>query len=356
MISALLFVVSLIPLVLGNDLAKEYAHVLVMVFVLLGAIGCYRKRDMFLFLTPNALIFFYTSISIGIGAWGFHNGFVIKAANLSDYNDWQFTHVALTLILLSLSLLLSIDYRYHSRYLSFATRSAPRCRLIHIVSASFLLLFFMLPVELSAFGGAGDFSIIGKSVLALLVVLYVSKYPAPVRWAVYLVIVVIFATFSVYNKREAIFLVLPMVYLELLMHRHRLTLAAGVYSAMLAGFVLALVLAMSVARGYGGFGEYSHLLQAVPLVTQYLRSDIFVAGLLNNIEVNYFFFHAINAIDMVIRDPELIAFGSTIVKPLFLLTPRSIVSWKPDSIISLYTEAHDPAFRARGGSWPISCL
>ena len=354
MISLSLFAIALLPFIIGNSLTKEYADAIVLAFAMVGGIGCYRARDTFLFLTPNALVFFYTSISIALGAWGFRNNYVLNAVHLTDYSEWRSAHIAVTLILISLAILLSIDFLYQRQYQQKSIRAPLRCNSRHIVVACLLVPFFFLSFDLALFGGAGDFSVIGKSVFAIMCIIFFSKYPAMRRWSVYLGLIIVFATFSIHNKREAIFIILPMLYLEFLQRPQRPTWKSIVLLVPLGGFLLMLVLVMSVARGYGGFGELDGLLAAIPFVADYIGSDVFIAGLLNNIEANYFFFHALNSIEMVLRDPELLAAGSTIVKPVFMFFPRSVLVWKPESIITLYTVAYDPGFRAIGGSWPIS--
>ena len=56
---------------------------------------------------------------------------------------------------------------------------------------------------------------------------------------------------------------------------------------------------------------------------------------------------------MVLSDLNLLAYGSTLIKPLFIMFPRDIFPFKPDSILELYTLAYDPAGRDLGGSWTI---
>jgi hypothetical protein len=162
LISILLFALSFVPLVAGNELTKEYAHLLVLAFGIIGAIGCYQRRDLLLFITPNAIMFFYATISIGLGAWAHANGYVIKAENLAVYEGWQFMNVALAIVMLSLTIFLSVDFRYHASYQKGAIRTGARCGTLHLIAACVLLPFFLAQIDLSSFGGAGDLSIIGK--------------------------------------------------------------------------------------------------------------------------------------------------------------------------------------------------
>lgn len=356
MAPVILFLLSFMPIVLGNDGSKAYGSVLLLVFGIVGAFACYRKKDLFLFVTPSALVFFYTTISMALGAWGFSNGYVIILRDLTVYEIWRFAHIALTLLMLSLSILLSVDYYFHDRYLRLMTRSPLKVKHTQMLAATVLMPFFVVPLDLASLGGDGDLSVLPKSVFAVIFILYVSRYALAIRWLMYLALIASFAFFSIDDKREAIFLILPIVYLELFRSPQRLTFKLLGFSLTVATFLLVLILAMSVSRGYGSFGVFDNLLDAMPLVIAYLDSDIFISGVLYNIEANYFFFHAMNSIEMVFRDSSLISFGSTIIKPIFIFFPRDLVDWKPESIISLYTTAYDPGFRAIGGSWPTSLL
>lgn len=356
MISFLLFLLSLLPLLLGNDYTKQHGDVVFLAFAIVGAAGCMRGRNLFSFLSPVAIVFFYVSLSLSLGSWGFSNEYVINARNLAVYDDWQSTHIAATVLMLSLSVLMSVDNHYRAKYESITATENLRVGSTTAISSMILLPFFFIPLDLSAFGGLGDFSGIAKSVFALLLVVSLSGRTAGIRWAAYLIIIVVFATFSVHEKREAIFLIFPILFFEILQHPRKLTVRSVSLLVPLAGFLLLLIIAMSVARGYGGFGEMDTLFSAVPFVLKYVSSENFIGGLLNNIEANYFFFHAINAIEMAIRDSDLIVYGSTLIKPLFILIPRSIAPWKPEGMITLYTTAFDPSFRTLGGSWPASFI
>lgn len=353
---ATLLLLSFVPLALGNEAAKTYAHLLLFAFVMVGALACYRRKDLFLFVTPNALVFFYTTISMALGAWGFSTGHVIGASSIADYGAWKYTHIALTLIMLCLSILLSVDYYHHDRYIRMMSREGVRVTRTQMLAASTLVLFFFVPLDLGFFGAQGNLAILPKSVFAIISILYVSKFTSVARWLFYLALIAVFATFSIHEKREAIFLIFPIVYVELLRSRRQLNLKTVWLSTVVAAFLLTLILTMSISRGYGEFGDFENILDALPFLVAYLNSDLFITSLLYNVEGNYFFFHAINSIQLVLNDLDLVSWGSTIIKPLFILVPRFLLTWKPESIISLYTTTYDPAFRALGGSWPISLL
>ena len=111
------------------------------------------------------------------------------------------------------------------------------------------------------------------------------------------------------------------MFFESIRHSLRLNFKTTLFLSILMTYSLILILAMSIARGYGGFGEFTSIFSTISLIPSYLNSDIFIGGLLLNIEVGYFYFHGINAIELVLNDLNLMSLGSTIIKPLFLFIP-----------------------------------
>jgi hypothetical protein len=352
----LLFILSFVPLFLGNTNVKILAAPLLAIFTAIGIMELYGRRNIFFIASPNGLFFLYTTLSLTFGAWGHANEFVTVSSNLADYKSWQFMHVGLTILMLSLSIVVAVDARAQPNYEELLVPHIFKPTIPPLVASLALVPFFFIPLDLQVLGGDGDLSIIPKSVFAMAFMLYAAQFSLIKRGLSYVALILLFASFSIQDKREAIFFIFPITYFELLRYPQRFTLRLFLLIFFVTIFLLFLIIIMSVARGYGGFGEFDSLASALPLVTAYMYSDTFISGLLANIEVNYFFFHALNAIELVMNDANLISFGSTIIKPIFIFLPRDIAQWKPDSIISLYTSVHDPNIRSIGGSWPISLL
>jgi hypothetical protein len=194
--------------------------------------------------------------------------------------------------------------------------------------------------------------------VSVLVLIYIMAYRASLwRYLAYAAILLVSAAVSYTNKRDAIFLVFPILLLEAVLFervlRWRTYLAVGILGA----FLSTLIILMSLMRGYGGFDTAdSGLLAMAPYIVRYLQLEDFLPYFFNNIETNYTYFHTMQAFEYIFGDPGLLAFGSSIVKVFFIALPASAISWKPDSFIDLYTSLHDPAFRAVGGSWPPNVM
>ena len=214
--------------------------------------------------------------------------------------------------------------------------------------------FFFFGLNLDFIGGGGDLSTIPKTLFALFVILYIQKCPTFLRFFGYLGIILFLATISIHEKREAFFLLFPIMFFESIRHSLRLNFKTTLFLSILMTYSFNTNISYVYCKRLWRFREFTSIFSTISLIPSYLNSDIFIGGLLLNIEVGYFYFHGINAIELVLNDLNLMSLGSTIIKPLFLFIPRFIFPNKPEQIITLYAQEFDPAFRAMGGSYPIS--
>lgn len=174
------------------------------------------------------------------------------------------------------------------------------------------------------------------------------------RFPLYLFYLVVLTAFSYENKREIAMVLFLMVFLETYHGRYRLrpNLRTVAIAVMAAASFLAFILTASVMRGYGGLNVTSAL-GAVEAVPRYVGSDIFLDGLTDNLELNYTYGSAITSIDLVLNGTIPYQFGASLWKPAFLPIPRRIFPWKPNSVMTVYTQAFDPGLAAEEGSLPV---
>jgi len=350
-----LLAISLVPLTLGNELTKNFAPTILFLYVVFGFIFINRARNLLNFMSPNSLIFFYSSLSLLLGSWAYKNGYVFVYQDQMDFLRWRKMDVSLSVIMISLSVMVITDDYFRRRMKGVFQSYTIKTNRSLMLSGLILVPFFFTTLDLDMLGAQGDLSIIPKTILAMFCIISCQRLENKfLRWTIYIFLIIVFATFSIADKRDSIFLIFPAIYLEFARKKITLTPMVMLWALLIITFLLGLILTMSVARGYGNYGQFTTLTDAFPFLLGYLKSDDFIPGFFANIEVNYFFFHALNAIELIVNNPELISFGSTIIKPLFFLVPRNIAEWKPDSIIHLYTSLHAPDIRAIGGSWPIS--
>ena len=174
-----------------------------------------------------------------------------------------------------------------------------------------------------------------------------GKYHWRLRAFIYVAMIFLLGSMSVSDKREAIFVIFPIILVESYYGRWVINLKIVLSALPILSALLIMILAMSISRGYGSFGSVDFL-DSFLYVLPYIKSDNFISGVMNNLEFNYVFFHSINAVESVLNDSGLLEFGSTLIKFFFIPIPRSIFPEKPDSIIHLYTNHFDPILRELG--------
>ena len=202
---------------------------------------------------------------------------------------------------------------------------------------------------------AGGFATFSLQLASLVVHLgEVARRRAPYRLLVSLAYLVGMLASSYQSKRQ----IAIVLFLVMFMEVHRRAAVVRFTPPALAGFglagggFLALVLAASVLRGYGGY-QVTNPLQALAAIPRYATSDIFVDGLVDNLELNYSYGSAIAAMDLVLEGRLDYQYGASLWKVAFLPIPRSVFPDKPESVMQLFTQVFAPGMWATGGSLPV---
>jgi hypothetical protein len=290
-----------------------------------------------------------------LGAWAFNKGLVTWETNLEAFFNWKHANIMASFTIVCLSF----------AHLSFfllkkdTTESKPQeiksiTKFILIpVSIFCFTIFSILPLDVSLLGGLGDYQIIPKTLATLVLISFLALDKVKFRYAYYLLIIIVFATFSYHDKREAIFLILSILLLEAITQKQFVLKTKKIF-LLLATFLFALylILTMSILRGYGGF-NVNGFASAVKLVPQYVAQDRFLPYFFQNIETSISFYHSHQAIEFIENDKSLMTYGATLIKFIFVPIPRSIVD-KPKSIVESYTGYYDPTAYQENISWPIN--
>ena len=319
-----------------------------------------KQEDRWLFiLSPSFVTVSYMAINNCLGSYFFSMGMVIPKENYQSYLEWtKLGWVAAFFLCANLVVLL--PYLLTKK----ASTSNPRkvqCTtnvpfaekvLVIGVCGGVLLFFSAVELDFSVLGAMGSFSLVPKTLAALLIVLVLVKSRQRGRFAVYLLILLYFASFSSEDKRDAIFLIAPVLLIECLStHRLQLRLQHLTLAAGFSVVCFVLILMMSIYRGYGEYHPKSFLDTRHYLI-EYVEKPDFYKYLGNNLEYNYLFFHSHQAIEYVYTSPDILLYGSTFLKPLFLTLPRDWFPDKPKSIVHHYTSHHDQQYRKNiHGSW-----
>ena len=343
--------IALVPMCIGSNLSKEFAPYILAIYTLLGFSVFWIKGSALTILSPNSLVFFYSTISLILGSVAFKFDAVLVTRNLADFQNHQHTDSAFTFIMIGLTFFPLIEVVHKSVFVNQYTDI--RFSKSHLAVLSMLTLpLVVLNVDLAMVGGAGSLSPYLLSLVSIACLIFASKFTRFTRLIIYMLTFATMVSIFSQDKRVAIFLLLVISLLEARRGAFILNFKGLVFVILIIVAALYAILLMSINRGYGGYVQAEGVIAASSFVLDYMKSDIFLAGFFQNIEVSYFYFHYLNAAELVFSGKVELALGSTLIKPLFLPFPRDILPWKPSGIIDLYTFVHDPAFRLLGGSWP----
>lgn len=343
-----LFLLVIISFFLSNEFAynyEEYNYVIFQ-FLLFILVFTLKEKTSSFFLSPSFIAVSYVNINFLLGSYIFKNELVFTKL-LTDYELWKF-HPARIFFFNSINFLIIITYFVK---IKANIKKSPFFISIKNTSRSKLLvitLIFLLIISPFQF----PFSTIPKSILAIvLFVLIHGKYGIKRRILYYVLILLLFTLFSSHSKREAIFLILPILLLELNNVRIRMSFKTFLKISFSSLVIIYFVISMSILRGYGGY-KAKNFFHASTYVYEYVTSRWFLPAIANNLEISYTYLHSNNVIEYLKRGKMDYTFGETFVKPFFIFIPSSIIE-KPKNSIGYYTETYDKEFRKKGGSYPV---
>jgi hypothetical protein len=123
-------------------------------------------------------------------------------------------------------------------------------------------------------------------------------------------------------------------------------------AALVAGAGLLLVLTSSILRGYGG-GNVDSPVDALLTVPEYITSATFINGAVDNLELAYYTGAQVTSMYLADRGEVQVFPAQSFVKIATLPIPREQFSWKPQSVIALYSATIIPQGAAHGASLPV---
>ncbi|WP_282079815.1 hypothetical protein [Aquimarina algiphila] len=356
-----LLLYSFIPFFLGHDIAvafSTYNYIICELFII-GIIFSLKgfSRNIFVF-SPSFIAVTYINLNFIIGSFVFQKELVFDFL-LEPYEEWSnynlvmgYFNLANYAIIISFFLTSKTSYSFKHKLLCDLRKFSSG--FLVLIGISIIVFFIFFDVNLSFIGGEGSFSDIFRTLGAIILIVEIFRsYNLRKRLLFYFILLLCFSITSWEDKRDAIFLLLPILILESTRFRIKVDLKKVLLIGTSTIAVLYLILVMSITRGYGSF-KANNFSEASGYVLDYIASKDFIPGFMNNLEISYTYLHSNNAVERIIKEPDLLAYGETIVKPFFILVPRSIYKNKPKSIIHKYTYAYSKEYREKGGSWTIS--
>lgn len=337
--------------VIGDDQdLRSRIHWIYLIQLIAFSILAYRYHGgLPALIRPSAIGMAYMSISFSLGSAAFYYNQIIGLDTVNAYWGWTELKTSAVFMLSSMCLMalatfiVKVGLVNNEGAVYRKGKTQPSLYRMALIGGLLAVLALDFP-----------FSAIFRITIA--VVLLHSVYAAreKYRWAYVLGVIFLLAVASTDSKRNAIFLILPVVWLEWRYFQSARIRFRTVLLASAGGLALFyLIVAMSIMRGYGVFDPDSFV-DAFRYIPQYMQDPLAWGFLANNFEISSVFFNSHNAIEMVSKRPELLAYGESIFKVLFLGVPEGIFDYKPRSILDLYTREWDSGFREVGGSYPIT--
>ncbi len=357
------FLLIFFPFLIAGDNATYMPYIYINYLLQLLVFGFVVKSEKNQFktiLTPSCLCSLYLITCFIIGDLLLRAGLFIDPSHFAYYSGWSHSQLSTSyynacFFLAYITKDLSKPIRLST---SFSNKPIEPNFLFGIVSLITMILCLCWGMYFEAEGPTIEFPIIFATLSAICLFYMVKDKPLLFRICVYIAIILLFAVFRFSNKREAIFLIIPILFLE---SRHIkdsavITLKNIIISALAIVIVTILIVIMSIQRidHKNQMTEVVNLMEILYSFSDYLTPDRVMPLLANNFEIDYVYVNSHQSIEFIEEDPSNKTWGMTYIKPLVAPIPRAIMPDKPEAAMILYTKKYDPEKQAEGFCLPLS--
>ncbi|NGM67222.1 hypothetical protein [Sphingobacterium sp. SGR-19] len=315
-----------------------------------------QPNNRYYIFSPSFISLLYLNLNFIVGHHTVSRGFGLSLTYYHAFNNYSsIQFITAFFLLCNLMVFCAIPFkslRSLSPWAASNQKGFSSLKLIFLFAV--LFLFGFIHIDLSFIGGGGDFSYVYKLVIAIFITLTLVKMKTAWKYLLYLIMVSFFMIGHYDSKREIIYVIILVVFLEIMYNRIDITvsfkqLTLGILGVL--GFFY-IVTISSIMRGYGNY-ETESFSEAAGYVPDYVQSDLFMDAFTANFETNSVYGNSTNAINYIYTGRAELTYGTTMVRFLFLPLPRSVFPNKPNGIIDAYTMIFAPQFRAIGGSFPV---
>ena len=336
--------------VVGSDLhSKNMLTIFFAVIFFNAYVYLTSGGDLLSFFHPSVVCINYVYISMMLGGWAFISDNVVLDRMIIEAAQWIDSAVPSVFIaLVACAVILVADYG--KKEVAWRVPEPNYFKIVVLGCSIFLIGYLVTPLH------TGYTNQIMTAPF-FLYVLYVAALPQrTTRILLYLIVLMPLALMFAHDKRDAIFPVLPIVFLELIIGgKLQVNWKHLIMVLILIPVLAGLILTTTLLRTPEAFNIRS-IIDVFAAMLEYLGSDDFLGYYFLNLELTYTYFHTMNAINYAFTDQMPALLGATYVKPLFILISRELVEWKPHSAIHYYTLYYDPEYRWAGGSWAVSMI
>jgi len=355
----ILNIILIIPVfILPNEYFVRHSYVFYGIQILLLIPYLIHKtryvKDLFL---PTTFALFYYLANQFLGSIVVPSGYGIDkqfTPDILSVNSYKvivpyFLIINLVLFILSSYSLKKINEKYNTKFPIKAESKYYTERLVDNLISIFLLIVFLIISYLEIF--------MAFSFQLAIMVIICSRNSTSGRWIRYISYIIslsLMVLLNYDNKREIIIIFFLIIFFEAYINRWilKFTIRRLLVYFSIGVVFLTLILTASLFRGYGQFHPKS-LADAVEYLPEYIKSDFFIDGFAENLELNYCYGTAITSMDKILNGELKYQYGLTILKVFFIPVPRSLLSWKPNSMMQIYTKNRNPEYFNNGGSYPV---
>lgn len=294
---------------------------------------------------PSFLVLIYMAISQIFGGYllpkdvGWDKSFADHYFSISNLDFILFYLMLFNLILFCLSAFFYDKNKkdYEVFYFSDLGRGALIVIVFLFLTPFFLNIPWMFPFQ-----------------LALIFLFFTNKkiVKFKYKYLLYLFAILAMLTLNYHNKREVIMVVMSLIFLEFYINKTKIDFKIISGLSLIIFISIVFVLIASILRGYGEL-DNRDLLSAVLYLPKYITGDNFLDSFSDNFELTYTYAVSLISIDFLLNGRLDLQYGLSIIKPLFLLFPRSIFEMKPESIIMVFTKEYNYSMYAQGVSYPV---
>jgi hypothetical protein len=317
------------------------------------------------FFSPSFIIAFYVTVNFALGFYAMDHNYSIAAyqARTLEFRkirsmplgvSYTMICVWLSVILFNLRLKIKPAEKQAQRAAVKPQKSWGLYKTI--LSLVIIIALSQVKIGMDFIGGNGNFSVIPKTIVAIILFYELSGRKVRYRWLIYLITFGIFVLTNYNSKREAFFLIITILFLESLNGNFSIkdfSLRHVLVSLSLSGVLIVSLIVMTIARGYGGYQLHSAF-DAIKYVPDMIQDENFIGFIFTTSEAPTTCYHSLKAIDMIDRNPDYMTYGSTLAKVLFIPIPKALFGFKPLSMTSIFTRLEAPALYRVGGSLPVN--
>jgi len=355
---------SFFPICFNNVIIKDvlYINFIIQTILFYGYVRLHPDKNKYL-LAPSTLSIFYILISFILGSYFFSNSIYLLEYQNNWFQNWE--NVKLITIYFNISTIATeISYNYSRSYdlvKSLKDRNIKFSLFKLTVLVVLLLTCLFIKHNYDIDNNIILISIYSlTSILFSIIVIWVNKFNLFFRILVYILIIGLLSFINSNDKRVAIMYILAFLIVEIPSCKNfiaKLSIVRVLTYLTSAGIVIMFVVFMSMTRANNrGNGDFSlgSFQDIVVSSSRYLSSEKVLPIIVDNLEINYVFINSYNAINCIIENPDLLTYGQTYVKPLFIPIPRSLFPNKPEGIIHLYTKEVLPIEYNSGYCLPLT--